>query len=252
MSIQAAEKQRPPWAGTASRMRRAEQRALTGSVACREGLDSGAQGFSSFHRLVMRIWELEERSFARKYSLRPVPGDENGILRLSVQPHRGRAIQLQDGTRIEPGDKIAELHLDNNRVASLYAKAGPSATESTVALGVARLVARGLMATAAALQRGRLDPEIKALFGRSFFHKGAERLGFEVFEIPSRIMRWFLMFFERWLMVMYHPQGLRRLFHGRAGLSPREVWLSRSRLLELYGNRSHGRKEYSAVQEASL
>ncbi|MBE3575537.1 MAG: hypothetical protein IMW99_08835 [Firmicutes bacterium] len=137
-------------------------------------------------------------------------------------------------------------------MASLYAKAGPSATECTVALGVARLVARGLAAIAAALQRGRLDPEIKALFGRSLFHKGADRLGFEVFEIPSYAMRLFLSFFEQWLMVLYHPQGLRRLFHGRAGLSPREVWLSRSRLLELYGNRGHGRKERFAVQEARL
>lgn len=180
-------------------------------------------------RLLQWLWGFWERYFARTRGIVPVGQGEEGMLRIGLVVHRGAPVILEDGTRIEPGDLLGELHLGNERIEVLR-------RQGLEGNALYFTILRELKSTMAALQRlvaeGKLDPRIKAFYAVSLFHRGARMLGFEVRPVRSFWVRWSSALYEKWLLILYHPAGWRRLGKGSQRLEAREVWLSRRRLLE--------------------
>ncbi len=169
--------------------------------------------------------ERLERWFERKYELHEI-GEGGYILRLAVAPHRGPRIVLGDGTMVSPGDPVAELHIANRRATALH-KGG------TGGLRFRREVFRLLPALARDLATRPEYREINAVWGASLFWSEAVRAGFENRPFPV-FHRWWLTWWERFLMSRFHPAGRQRLTMGdRTEL--RQIWISRRILLARYG-----------------
>lgn len=124
-----------------------DQMAQSGAVA----------GFAK--RIVVALWMCWERGFVKLMRVKPVDHD-NTLLQLRVTEYRGKqTIHLPDGERIEQGDRIAELHLDNHLLYQL----GSSAT-STVHLAI-QLVRRTELLMPQIIRLLQTDPDYKDVKG---------------------------------------------------------------------------------------
>ncbi len=169
------------------------------------------------HRLLQAL----NRWVVRHDRIDPI-GTGGYILRLKLTRHRGPRVVLRDGTVIRRGDPVGELHLDNERAAALHAQGHGG-------IRFRREVYRALAALAAELARREEYRPIAAVYGASLFWAEAAHAGFEYRDIPP-FTRWWLGWWERYLLSQYHPEGRRRLEHGRR-TELREVWMSRAAVL---------------------
>lgn len=169
--------------------------------------------------------ERLERWFERAYRIRPI-GEGGYVLRLGLVRHRGPRLVFRDGTVVNPGDLVGELHIDNRRAAGLHA-------EGRGGLRFRREVFRLLPALARDLARRPEYREINAVCGASLFWAEAKRAGFEHRPLPA-LTRWWLTWWERYLLARYHPGGRRRLAEGHR-TELRQVWMTRRTLLARYG-----------------
>lgn len=174
----------------------------------------------------LRFWPFWERFTALIWHLRAVPGTAHGLLAIRVTRYRGRPIDLPDGTRVEAGDRVAILHFQNH---ALMKQAAGGPWELLKSLGEDM---RGL---AAWLQSKELPEDIKAVYGLTLLSRAAPRLGFTLRPRPRTLMAWFDRTFMYGLLVLYHPDGLKRLARGTTyGNYPQEAWISRRELLRRY------------------
>jgi len=172
--------------------------------------------------------ERLERWFERRYQIRPI-GEGGYVVRMGVILHRGRRLVLGDGTVVNPGDPVGELHIDNRRTAALH-------SEGRGGLRFRREVFRLLPVLANDLATRPEYHAINAVCGASLFWAEATRAGFEYRPFPP-FTRWWLTWWERFLMARYHPMGRQRLAEGQR-TELRQVWITRRTLLERYGSRS--------------
>lgn len=83
------------------------------------------------------------------------------------------------------------------------------------------------------INEGKFALEIKAIHGMTPFHRGSQRLGFTVMELPDTLWKRLSQFYLAGLRQGYYPQGARRLA-GTKPLTLKEVWMSKGKLLEKY------------------
>ncbi len=180
-------------------------------------------------RLVPRRgFERFEQWWARRYGVFDYAPD--CVLRLQLHRHTGPPVELSDGTVVRPGDPVAEVHVDSSRVQRLHEQLQDP---RRVGLHFARLLTDAFTALAAYF---RAHPEVQAVavFGNTLYWQGAERLGWEVRDLPPGVHRWALQAWLRFLVWYYHPLGTQRTA-GRERLARvRQIWMSRDRLLRLY------------------
>ncbi len=153
---------------------------------------------------------------------RPI-GEGGYILRLKITTYRRPRLVLADGTVVNPGDLVGELHLDNRLGAAL-------AREGHGGIRFRRELWRMLPALALDVctrpeYREVLAVGAATLFGR---HMLTSTLGFECRPLPP-FTRWWLGTWERILLAAYHPEGARRLAKGRRQ-ELQQVWISRRAL----------------------
>ena len=172
-----------------------------------------------------RLLDRLEDWFARRYDIRPI-GAGGYVVRLGVIRYRGPGLTLQDGTVVRRGDLVGELHVDNRRAAALHEgrKGG---------FRYRREVFRALPALARDLRTRPEYQMIQVVGGPSLFWEEAAVAGFEHRPLPA-FTRWWLTWWERYLLARYHPAGRRRLGEGdRREL--RQIWMTRRTLLDRYG-----------------
>ncbi|HLW49050.1 MAG TPA: hypothetical protein VKW09_14970 [bacterium] len=171
----------------------------------------------------MSVVDRLNRWFQRRFDIREI-GDGGYILKLGLVRHRGPRYVFRDGTVVNPGDLVGELHMANDRTARLHGEGKPG-------LRFRREVFR-LMAPLARDLRERPEyRDIRALCGASLFWAEAERAGFEHRPLPA-FTRWWLTWWERFLLAKYHPEGRGRLAEGRR-TELRQAWLTRTTLEQL-------------------
>lgn len=178
--------------------------------------DRGVRG------LLVRVLNRLDRWVERHEGYHPIGGG-GYILRLRIGPHRRPRVVLADGTVINPGDLVGELHLDNQLAAALH-------RQGHGGLRFRRELRRMLPALALDVCTRPEYREVRAvgaatLFGRQML---TSTLGFECRPLPP-FTRWWLGTWELILLAAYHPEGRRRLARGR-GEELQQVWISRRAL----------------------
>jgi len=173
-------------------------------------------------RLLVWLLPLIDALLCRFYRIRPVK--QGSILRINFHTFRGKPVTLPDSTTVTPGEQVAEFHLDNQKINQ----------EALHHWHVLDRISSDLCFLAESMRTERIQ-EIKAFYGQTIHHVGAERLGFLVREVPPGIYKRLSFLFQTALLVVYHPLGKLRLKKGKAPLEMKEVWISSKELLRRYG-----------------
>ena len=147
-----------------------------------------------------------------------------GILRYRLAHHWGRLLVLKDGTRVSFGDRVVELHFDNELLRQVAGAPDWSPWET-----IERIDA-DLEALAPLVSSGRLA-RARALHGVTLFASPGRRLGFELHPVPHT-WSWSLQrFYMISLLPIYHRNGWREFDHMRRSRWPAELWMSIDHLL---------------------
>lgn len=190
-------------------------------------------GFSSRPpQFLVWLWPLLDKIISRRLRIKPLRGDERGIIGIELRRHRAESIQLDDGTIIVPGDLLIELHLNGIWFLRYRRKAADFTKEQR--WEVSSAFVEDLKYLAKQTVEGNSNNEFKALRGLTLLHLPAQRLGFHVRELPQSLRKCLTTFYLAGLrQVYYFGESTTEL---RTPPTLKEVWMSKSRLLELYSN----------------
>ncbi len=180
-------------------------------------------------RGMLLFWPLWERFTRWYWHLQPVPYAPYRLLEVRFTRYTGKAIDLPDGTHIDDGASVIELHFRNRAFLELE--------EQTPAWMYLQLIAQNLRALAHWIETPDCPGRPLAIYGVTLLYRGAPRLGFTLRERPrSKVYTSLERFFLMGLLVLYHRQGYKRLLYGKTyGTSAQEVWMSCQELLKRYG-----------------
>lgn len=161
------------------------------------------------------------------------PGLVGPALRVDLRRYVGPSLSFPDGTVVEPGDLIGEMHLQNESLEELHAECSRDLDGSAaVALRFRAMIVRSLEALAREVAQGRAFDGVKAFHGETIYFRGAERLGFVVRE-STRYRLGPTNLFLHLLRCRFIPAGLDGL--PAVLVRPRHLWLTRRELCRRYG-----------------
>jgi peptidoglycan-N-acetylglucosamine deacetylase len=181
-------------------------------------------------RLLVAIWLKWERGIHRILNLQPVDPDNN-LLNIRICTYRGTTIHLSDGEKIEKGDRVVELHLDNEKLYKLGLQArSPVQLAVQLIRSIQQLMPR-LSSRIASDPNGNL---IKGVYGITMIHRGTQQLGFTTMDLPNGIFFKLTRGYLRWLLFVIHPQGQLRLETKRELLTPKTIAISTKELKRRY------------------
>lgn len=168
--------------------------------------------------LLAKYFKRVNEKFIIKRKLKPVEGSSNQWFYLESKTYKGKEFQLEDGTRINKGDRIAEIHINNERV--------------TEHLGSFRFIFKVLeeecRAIAYAINQGDYQ-EVVAFAGITLLYPFAEKKGFEVRPITNRIKALQLGLWES--LIKYSLEKKKSKFKLR---KPFEIWISKEKIQKIY------------------
>jgi peptidoglycan/xylan/chitin deacetylase (PgdA/CDA1 family) len=178
----------------------------------------------SFGRRVLQaVWGVWELGFERINRIERI-GDVRSVLRIGRVTYRGLPATLKDGRMVKEGDVVGELHFRNPQLAALGA------------IRSLPLFERAMRELAVLIQESPRYRDLEVFFGISVAFRGVRRFGFEVKELGFTPWRRFVTgTYLRWVMTVYHPQGLDRLHHRRDQLEPKGIFITRETILARYG-----------------
>jgi hypothetical protein len=177
-------------------------------------------------KMFLSVWDVWEKFFAELNHIQKIRPD--GLFRLSIHPYHGPALELNDGTPVRPGDLVGEIHLSSRDALILQLKYN---SRVKVAIATRKALMQDLVCLAALLAHEQDLAEVNACYAITMLYHGARVLGFEDREFGNRVLRWLYALGEGFLLVIYHPAGISRLWQGRQDLTPKYIWLSRQKLL---------------------
>ncbi|WCK54056.1 hypothetical protein PP175_22530 [Aneurinibacillus sp. Ricciae_BoGa-3] len=181
-------------------------------------------------RRIFRLWMKWEQLFHFLYKVKPID-EEHPLLQIRLRTYKGQPLLLNDGEELRRGDRIFELHFDNETLAALAA-----GSKSTVHLAIHLI--RGteqLLPQLADRIRTQADyQDIKALYGISHIYRGTEKLGFTVIEMQRGIFRFLTTHYLRLLLSVIHPEGKKRVTANTELIVPKIIAFSSKKLLEKY------------------
>ncbi|RUS48630.1 polysaccharide deacetylase family protein [Cohnella sp. AR92] len=177
-------------------------------------------------KIVVSLFMLWEKLFHLVFRLKPIASGD--FMHYRIIRYNGDELQLQDGGRLKRGDKLLEMHFNNERMFELGMNAKSSVQ---IAIKIIREVQKALPDVAREIKRIDLAGEIKGTYGISTINRGADGLGFETFALPdglfSKMTNWYL----KLLMSIIHPEGGGRVRKHEEKLEPRIIVMPRERVL---------------------
>ena len=181
------------------------------------------------------VWMAWEKAAAWAMRLTSEHTLRAGMCIVMVKKYKGAPFVCEDGTRIERGDRIGELHLNNGMVLALTRELGAD----RAALQTARLARNSLRQIREELD-GRLAPaRVKALVGITILHRGLTHgLGFEQRPLASKRFERLTAFYLKLLLRFMHPDGMGRSERSKLKLTPVMLVCTRDNLGRKFGARS--------------
>jgi len=180
---------------------------------------------------VLVLWLVIHKLIRMFYHVKPLRDDNSDIICVKLRRYNARPITLGDGSEIKAGDRIIEIHVNDNwfkKRRKLDIKA------SRLTWEILHCFTQDLSFLAEQIASGMFD-RVTALHGTTLLHRGARRLGFQVEELPDTLWKKGVEFYIAGLMQVYHL-GISEGFKitGRP-LELKGIWLSRAALLRRYG-----------------
>jgi hypothetical protein len=162
------------------------------------------------------------------------PLGKNSIICIEVRRHKGCPIKLEDGCEVGPGDPVIKLHLNNAWIAEGWKSSSGSGMRG-FPRGLFYYFKDGLQLLAKEVADGKYGG-IVAVYGWIAFHANANRLGFQVIDLPNTLRIKMTQLHITALMQAHHIPWLKRPTASRKTLQVKAVWLSRAELLRIHGS----------------
>lgn len=178
-------------------------------------------------RVVWRVWEALFRAF---FGVRPLVPGESHLFLIATRRYRGRPFSV-DGIDIRRGDRVIELHLNNEMVLDLLREEQKSLIGTTVKL--LREAQHSLPILAQALSSAKYERE-HVLYGVTFIHRGIGRLGFHTIPLGSALLERVTAWHLRNIFEIVNPQAKSMLETHPDAFVPKMVAMSKERLIELH------------------
>ncbi|MDO7908126.1 polysaccharide deacetylase family protein [Paenibacillus sp. JX-17] len=189
--------------------------------------ERAASRVSPAKRALVQLWLQYEKVFHYVFHLKAAsPVDP--ILHYRLRAYHGASVDLEDGTLLEDGDPVIELHFDNKK---LFEIGTASKTAMHLAIKMIRQVEKQLPELAEAVYH---DPELrqaKALYGVSMINRGPEQFGFMIRDLPPGIFAASTKMYLKVLMSVIHPAGQERLKQRSQELVPKMMLMPNSVLM---------------------
>lgn len=153
---------------------------------------------------------------------------ENPLLKVRVRRYGGRNIPLPEGEEIQKGDRVVELHLNNDYLFQMGVHA-----HSTVQLSIQliRLMEQLLPKISEYIHHHPHSEEITGIYGISIIHRGTKKFGFIAIELPKGLFSLLIKMYLRLLLICVHPEGKERLINKTNLLVPMVIAISKKELL---------------------
>ena len=188
-------------------------------------------------KLVVTLWLQYEKLFHIVFRLQPVGNGKSFNYR--IRKYAGPPIELHNAETLRSGDAIMELHFENKMMFEMGMNA-----RNTMQIGIKiiREVEKALPDLGRALSDVPNGDKVKALYGVSMIHRGAESLGFQVFDLPRGFFAWATNIYLRILIRVIHPKGNERVKEHGQSLEPRMLLMSRD-VLQLWAVEPDARRQ---------
>jgi len=162
------------------------------------------------------------------------PLERSNIISVEVRRHKGCSIKLKDGCEVKPGDPVIKLHLNNAWIAEGWRSSSGSGMRG-FPRGLFYYFKDGLQLLATEVADGKYG-SIVAVYGLTSFYANADRLGFQVIDLPNTLRIKLAELHITALMQAHHIPWLKRPTTSRKPLQLKAVWLSRAELLRRHGS----------------
>jgi hypothetical protein len=174
---------------------------------------------------IMICWYLNSK---------PLRQDRITTMNVCLRRRRGAPVKIDDGSVVDRNDLILEIHLNNHWFLSnkdMMRLPGKAGREFLAAFS------EDLKCLAEQVNNGAFHPEIKAIHGRTLLRQaqGNQLLGFTVTNIPDSPWKLLSQLYLGNLRQAYYPNRARRSLARAKPLEKKEIWMSRKKLLNLYG-----------------
>lgn len=181
---------------------------------------------------LLGIWRMWDKFFRLALNIRDVTGNygKPTIFRTSVRRYPGPGVDLPGGEALSPGEKICEIHINNDHLAGLLKGEN---SPGKIGIMVARELHRSLPVLALKINKDPQFRDVRYLVGITMLHRGTASMGFTPVEIPSSRARKIISCYQRLVLKLYHPSGRGRL-HGKGDMTPKIIVMSKTALLSKY------------------
>lgn len=188
---------------------------------------------SLLKRMLVSVWLLWEKGFHALFSLETVTPDDP-MLHFRKRAYTGKPVVMEDGTLLDKGDQVLELHFDNRK---LYQIGSRSRSEMQLAIQMIRAVQKDLPTLANMVLERPEFKEVRGLYGVSMISRGPEQFGFHVLDLPSGLFASSTRLYLKLLLSVIHPKGQARLKEGSQVLEPKMLMMPVEVLIERYAEK---------------
>lgn len=168
-------------------------------------------------KMLKKFFILMDKLNRKVNHIEPIPNTMDNVILLHKQKYKGKKIILEDGTIIQKGDMVIEIHVNNFTIHEV----GNNIRE------IIRVFDRELKALAESMSKNGELSEIKGLFGRTVLYPITSRRGFEEKEIKSNLMINFLRVWDNLIKYAYENDSPNNKIKFR---EPKEIWISHNKL----------------------
>jgi peptidoglycan/xylan/chitin deacetylase (PgdA/CDA1 family) len=184
-------------------------------------------------KAVVFAWLLWERCFHVLFQLKSaVPNDPKSFLHYRIMDYNGETIPLTEGELLRPGDRVVELHMNNEL---LYEFGRKARSPLQLAIQLIRAMEKTMPKLAEALLRRKDAASIKAVLGTTMVNRGVEQFGFTVADMPRGWFSFVTRIYLKFLLSVIHPQGKDRLEQRTEMLVPKRIAISMNEVTRRYG-----------------
>ncbi len=175
------------------------------------------------------LWELIDKLFLLTGDIKPLQSADTSIISVEIKKFRGARFSLSNGTVLEPGDNLVEIHLNSKWFINRRHRRD---VENFVWQSLSDM-SRDLAELAKRIKCGSYG-KIKAIHGVTFLNRGALRLGFDITTLKKTPGTRLREFYQLRLMKSYYANtGMSSRTVNRK-LTLYEVWLPVDELFHRY------------------
>lgn len=183
-------------------------------------------------RWFLKLWRGWDKLFRLALDIRDVTGEDGSpsIFRTAVRRYRGRPVELPGGKILLAGEKVCELHINNDYLAQCLGEETDPGRLGIKALGRLRL---GLPVLAAHVSVDPRFKDISFVMGVTTLHRATAMLGFTAVDIPSPLRKKIISGYQGLVLNLYHPSGKGR-HTGRGAMDSKILVIDKPALVSKY------------------